>query len=215
MPGRSAMLLLLLQFSASICNRYSSTAPGEVCVTDATFAGCAADSNGGAVFLSHCTLAATLQACGFLNCSSVRSGGAVYFSGARLLLTLSSVSLCRAARSGPALAANCRSARLVHSIVFVDGASLGCAAQAGTLHFVPSAAAGSESVLERANVTGNAVAESGAAAVLDDCCRLRLRFCEIHSNAGSNCIEISTVRDASIRCLSVRSNSAHGRYADR
>jgi hypothetical protein len=79
---------------------------------------------------------------------------------------------------------------------FSDGVSIGGSSQWGTLHFVPYAAAGSESVLERTNVTGNSATAFGAAVAFDWC----IFFWTVQTSA-------------SIRCISVRSNTADDRYA--
>jgi hypothetical protein len=83
----------------------------------------------------------------------------------------------------------------------------------GALYFYPADAAGSESVLERANVTGNSATQFGAAVAFDWCDSLLFQYCEIRSNAGSNCITIGIAApSAVIRCISVRSNTADGSY---
>jgi hypothetical protein len=122
--------------------------------------------------------------------------------------------LCTAAATGPSLHADYQSSTSVPVFAFSDGASIGGSSQRDTLYFFPYDAAGSVSVLERANVTGNSATEYGAAVLFDFCDSLRFQYCEIRSNAGSNCIFIGMVRtSAVIRCISVRSNTADGRDA--
>jgi hypothetical protein len=117
--------------------------------------------------------------------------------------------------AGASLETDYRSSGSVQAISFSDGASIGGSSRRSNLHFLPSSATGSESVLERANVTGNSVTQSGAATVFDTCDILRFQFCEIRSNVGSNCITIWRASNALIRCISVRSNTADSSYAYR
>jgi hypothetical protein len=103
---------------------------------------------------------------------------------------------------------------LVHAFAFSDGASIGGSSRDGTLYFLPGRTAGSESVLERANVTGNNATQRGAAVFFHSCDSIRFQYCEIRSNAGSNCITIWEVitRPVPVRCISVRWNTADDRY---
>jgi hypothetical protein len=150
-----------------------------------------------------------ITACTFLDCSSSGDGGAIYFYGFRLAVVWSSTFSCTAGTYGASLEAY-PAGYLSCAVAFSDGASIGGSSQFAALDFFPSLTAGSESVLERANVTGNSVTQAGAAAYFDECDGLRFQFCEIRSNTGSNCLLIRRLTTALIRCISVRSNTANG-----
>jgi hypothetical protein len=203
------MFFLLLSLSvSSSCTRFTSSSTTET-IKDAIFDGCHSTSNGGAIYLAISSLSADIISCTFLNCSSDGGGGAIYFSGFHLSILQSSTFSCVAAQEGTSLYAYYATSPATFQ--FSDGASVGGSSQSGTFCFFAGSSTGSESSIERANVTGNTVSTYGAAVYFNQSDTVRFQFCEIRSNEGSNCICFSSYQTDLIRCLSIRSNIADDR----
>jgi hypothetical protein len=203
-----AMLLWSVCVAASTRALCTVTSEQNVTLTDILFNGCTNSQNGGAVYLSHSAIFATILTCTFRKCSvssDSSSGGAIYFDGPSLTITSSTFLLCRSAYVCSCVAAHGRASPSVQSF-----SSTNVAALSGQSQFMTWGGFASQSTnfsFTQANFTANEVSVRGSGLASHGRLHLTLQFIDIRSNVGPACLYLAASSSGGARrCLAVRSN---------